>query len=137
MRFKKGKQGNEMPHVDLVPMMDVILTILTFFILASLTLTRQQAVDVTLPSASAGATEQNTPDPLVVGLNQQRQVLLENKPVSDAQLAQQMQTYLVQNPKGAVILKADRKLPYEEVVQVLGKMRDIGGDRVSLAIEQS
>lgn len=137
MRFKKGKQGSEMPHVDLVPMMDVILTILTFFILASLSLTRQQAVDVTLPSASAGANQQNTPDPLVVGLNQQRQVLLENKPVSEAQLAQQMQTYLVQNPKGAVILKAERQLPYEEVVQVLGMMRDIGGERVSLAIDQS
>lgn len=137
MKFKKGKQGNEMPHVDLVPLIDVILTILTFFVLASLSLTRQQAVDVTLPSASAGTSEQNIPDPLVVGMNQQGQVLLENKPVSDAQLAQQMQTYLVQNPKGAVILKAERKLPYEEVVQVLGKMRDIGGDRVSLAIDQS
>jgi biopolymer transport protein ExbD len=26
-------------------------------------------------------------------------------------------------------------LPYEKVVQLLGKMRDIGGDRVSLAID--
>jgi biopolymer transport protein ExbD len=42
---------------------------------------------------------------------------------------------LQKNPQGAVVLNADRKLPYEQVVQVLGKMRDIGGDRVSLAIE--
>jgi biopolymer transport protein ExbD len=46
-----------------------------------------------------------------------------------------MQAYLQQHPEGAVVLNADRKLPYEEVVKVLGKMRDIGGDRVSLAIE--
>jgi biopolymer transport protein ExbD len=26
-------------------------------------------------------------------------------------------------------------LAYEQVVQVLGRMRDVGGDRVSLAIE--
>jgi len=26
-------------------------------------------------------------------------------------------------------------LPYEKVLQLLGKMRDLGGDRVSLAID--
>lgn len=136
MRFNKGKQGSEMPHLDLVPLMDVILSVLTFFILASLSLSRQQAVDVTLPSADAGAQQQTIPDPLVVGLNQQGQILLENKPSSEAELTQRMQSYLTNNTKGAVVLKADRKLPYEQVVKVLGRMRDIGGDRVSLAIDQ-
>ena len=137
MRFKSQQKGSQMPDVNLVPMMDVILTILTFFIIVSMTLTgQQQSVDITLPSTDAGASTLPVPDPLVVSLNQQGQVLLNNQLVSDAQLSQQMQTYLVQNSKGAVILKADRKLPYEQVIQVLGKMRDIGGDRVSLAIEQ-
>ena len=137
MRFKSQQKGSQMPDVNLVPMMDVIMTILTFFIIVSMTLTgQQQSVDITLPSTDAGASTLPVPDPLVVGLNQQGQVLLNNQPVGDAQLSQQMQTYLVQNSKGAVILKADRKLPYEQVIQVLGKMRDIGGDRVSLAIEQ-
>ena len=137
MRFKSQQKGSQMPDVNLVPMMDVILTILTFFIIVSMTLTgQQQSVDITLPSTDAGASTLPVPDPLVVSLNQQGQVLLNNQLVSDAQLSQQMQTYLVENSKGAVILKADRKLPYEQVIQVLGKMRDIGGDRVSLAIEQ-
>jgi len=137
MRFKKGKTGTEMPHLDLVPLMDVILTVLTFFVLSSLALTRQQAVDINLPGTSAGATQQKTPDPLVVGMNQQGQILLGNTPATEAQLAQQMQSYLAKHPQGAVILKADRKLPYEQVVQVLGEMRDIGGDRVSLGVDQS
>ena len=137
MRFNSQQKGSQMPDVNLVPMMDVILTILTFFIIVSMTLTgQQQSVDITLPSTDTGASTLPVPDPFVVGLNQQGQVLLNNQLVSDAQLSQQMQTYLVQNSKGAVILKADRKLPYEQVIQVLGKMRDIGGDRVSLAIEQ-
>jgi biopolymer transport protein ExbD len=46
-----------------------------------------------------------------------------------------MQDYLRKYPNGAVVLNADRKLSYEQVVQLLGRMRDIGGDRVSLAIE--
>lgn len=135
MRFKQAKQGSHMPEVNLIPLMDVILAVLTFFILASLSLSRQQALDVTLPSADAGAQKQATADPLVVGLNKQNQILLQNKPVAEAQLSQIMQSYLVKNPKGSVILKADRKLPYEQVIKVLAKMRNIGGDRVSLAID--
>ena len=136
MRFKSKHKSSQMPEINLVPMMDVIMTILTFFIIVSMTLTNQQnAVNVTLPSAGEGLSEQKTPDPLVVSINEQRQLFLGKQQITEAQLAQPMQAYLQQHPEGAVVLNADRKLPYEEVVKVLGKMRDIGGDRVSLAIE--
>jgi biopolymer transport protein ExbD len=46
-----------------------------------------------------------------------------------------MRAYLSKNQLGSIVLKADRNLPYEQVVQVLGKMRDVGGDRVSLALD--
>ena len=136
MRFKSKHKSSQMPEINLVPMMDVIMTILTFFIIVSMTLTNQQnAVNVTLPSAGEGLSEQKTPDPLVVSINEQRQLFLGKQQITEAQLAQPMQAYMQQHPEGAVVLNADRKLPYEEVVKVLGKMRDIGGDRVSLAIE--
>ncbi|MGB5963752.1 MAG: biopolymer transporter ExbD [Coleofasciculaceae cyanobacterium] len=124
-----------MPELNLVPMMDVIMTILTFFIIVSMTLTnKQNAVNVTLPSAGSGLSEQKAPDPLVVSIDPQGQLFLGEDAITEAQLVQPMQAYLQKNPQGAVVLNADRKLPYEKVVQVLGKMRDIGGDRVSLAI---
>lgn len=134
----KQRQHGQMPEINLVPMMDVIMTVLTFFIIISMTLTSNQgSVDVTLPSAKEGITEQKSPDPLIVGLTQQGEVAIADKTVSEAELAQQMKSYLLQHPKdGAIILKADRKLSYEQVVKLLGKMRDIGGDRVSLAIDQ-
>ena len=125
-----------MPEINLVPMMDVLMTILTFFIIISMTMTaQQQSVNIDLPSTNAGANTVKTPDPLVVGLTNQGVLVIANNPVTDAQLSQQMQAYLQTNPNGAVVLQADKKLPYEQVVQVLGKMRDVGGDRVSLAID--
>ncbi|PSB21874.1 biopolymer transporter ExbD [Phormidesmis priestleyi ULC007] len=135
MRFKSQQKQSEMPEVNLVPMMDVLMTILTFFIIIAMTLTTQQTVNVTLPSTSAGAIETKEPDPLIVGLNLQNQIILAEKPVSSDELGQKVQSYLTQNPKGVVILKADSKIPYEQVVKLLGTLRDMGGDRVSLAIE--
>jgi biopolymer transport protein ExbD len=138
MRSRYQKRNSKLPEINLVPMMDVLMTVLTFFIIISMTLTGQQTMNVDLPSAEAGVTEDVGSEvlPLTVGLNQQRQTLIENQPVSDAQLAQQIQIYLQENPEGMVLLKADQGLVYEDVAEVLEKMRDYGGDRVSLAIEQ-
>jgi biopolymer transport protein ExbD len=135
MRFKSQHNESRMPELNLVPMMDVIMVILIFFIIVSMTLTSQQAVNVTLPSSEAGGETANTPDPLVVGLNQQRQIILNSQNSTEAQLIEQMRAYLLQNREGAVILKADKGLSYQEVIRLLGVMRDVGGDRVSLAIE--
>jgi biopolymer transport protein ExbD len=127
-----------MPEINLVPMMDVLMTILTFFIIISMTLTVQQrSVNIDLPSTKAGAKDIKTPDPLIVGLTRQGTLEVSSTTVSEAQLNQQMQAYLQTNPNGTVVLQADKKLPYEQVVQVLGKMRDVGGERVSLAIDSN
>lgn len=134
LRSRRQAKNTQMPDVNLVPMMDVIMTILTFFIIVSMTLSNQKALNIPLPRADQGGSEMKLPDPMVVGLNLQGQVLLEGKFASDAELAQRMQAYLTKHPQGAVILKADRKVSYEQVAKLLGKMQEIGGERVSLAI---
>jgi biopolymer transport protein ExbD len=137
MRFRNKQQGSSVPEVNLVPMMDVMMSVLTFFIITSMTLTSQRLANVNLPGSGAGGSEQKDQKPLVVGLNRQGEILLDNKAVSKAQLAEQMQSFLEKNPEGSMVLKADRSLPYEKVEELLKEMGKIGGMSVSLAIEQS
>ncbi len=134
IRSRQKARHSGMPDVNLVPMMDVIMTILTFFIIVSMTLSNQKALNVPLPRTDQGGTEIKQPDPLIVGLNVQGQILLDGKPATDSDLAQKMQAYLTRNVNGAVILKADRKVPYEQVAKLLSTMQALGGERVSLAI---
>ncbi len=133
--FDSQKKDSQIPEVNLVPMMDVIMTILTFFIIISMTMTDFASVNIPLPRTEKGSSKEKVPEPLVVAMNGQGQISLKNKNITSSQLAQEVVTYLNKNPKGVVVLKADRKLAYEKVVQILGTLRDVGGDRVSLAIE--
>ena len=133
--FDSQKKDSQIPEVNLVPMMDVIMTILTFFIIISMTMTDFQSVNIPLPKTEKGSSKEKVPEPMVVAMNGQGQILLKNQNTTPDQLTQQVVTYLNKNPKGVVVLKADRKLSYEKVVQILGTLRDAGGDRVSLAIE--
>lgn len=140
MSFLKNRdRASQMPDVNLVPMMDVIMTILTFFIVVSMTLTQQQnALNVTLPSTEPADTSATpTPDPLIVGLNKQGQIAVKDRQVTEPELAEQIQTYLTQNPQGAVLLKADRTVSYEQLASLLSVMQKVGGEKVSLAIESN
>lgn len=125
-----------MPEVNLVPMMDVLMTVLTFFIIVSMTLTGQIVPNLILPDAknSGGKEKTEAPITLAVSLNTQKQTVIDGQPVTGEQLSQQVQEFLTSNPDGVVVLKADRGLTYADVTQVLKTLRDLGGSRVSLAI---
>jgi biopolymer transport protein ExbD len=134
MKFKQYQQS-QIPEINLVPMMDVVMTILIFFILVTMTLTSSKSVDATLPSSEKGSNNKSAPDPLVIGMTRAGQTEINNATVTEAQITQQVAAYFQRNPQGAIVLKADKSLAYEKVVQTLGVLRDVGGDRVSLAIE--
>lgn len=114
------------------------MSVLTFFIITSMTLSGRRIANVTLPTVGSGVREQTSSlEPLIVGLNQRGEIIIENQPITLTTLEKEIQSYLEQNPRAIVVLKADKKISYKQVVQILEKMRDVGGDRVSLAIERN
>lgn len=119
-------------RIEIVPLIDVIFCILTFFILAAVGLSRQQAINVDLPKASTGTAQGR--QILMISLDELGQVYVEKTPViSQDQFIQQLQAYKQQNPSGVFVLYASPNAMYNEVVQVLDLLREVGGDRVALA----
>ena len=131
--------ASKVPEVNLVPMMDVLMTVLTFFIIISMTLTGRQLIGVDIPEGIEGVdeeTEENAQEEaLIIGLDSEGEILFEDQNISFQQLTQRIRTYFSQNPEGKLVLKADKELPYDEVATFLTDLRDIGGNRVSLAVE--
>ncbi|NJO39502.1 MAG: biopolymer transporter ExbD [Cyanobacteria bacterium RU_5_0] len=137
MRFKNRRASHQLPEVNLIPMMDVLMTVLTFFIIISMTLTIEQGVNVELPGrpdGNASAQGSDRPAPAVIRVAPTG-ITLNNQPTTEPELEQQIQTYLAQNPDGVIAIQATPETPYEQVVQLLGDMKDIGGNRVSLVID--
>lgn len=141
MRARRRRQVNsQIPEVNLVPMMDVLMTVLTFFIIISMSLTGQQLLNVRLPQSVAGDEASEQPqvmeiDALVVGLDKDGNMVLDNEIITFTQLSQRVRAYFADNPGGKLVLKADRELTYSEVSGLLTDLRAIGGNRVSLAVE--
>lgn len=120
-------------QIQIIPLLDVIFCILTFFLLAALQFTRQQAITVDLPKASTGKAPQMR-QMLVVTLDSIGQIYVEQQPVAGVvELTQTLQSYRQLNPTGMMVLNASRTSSYSDVVEVLDRMRKVGGDRVALA----
>ncbi len=139
MRTRRRPQSR-IPEVDLVPMMDVLMTVLIFFVLISMGLTGVQLNGVTLPKSVKGTDKaliqkQDEGKPFLVGLTTGNQLVLDGEPTSIEALAPAIKTYLQANPNGSIILKADRTLPYEDIAALLSELRKVGGRRVTLAVE--
>lgn len=139
MRFKNRNFKSDLPEVNLVPMLDVLMTVLTFFIALSIAMTGQQLAGVQLPGGvrPEEAAEESTPDTLrealVVGLNAEGQLLLDGEPADDAALSAAIAAYFAERPEGTIALKADRQLAYRDVTAVLERLQAVGGNRISLA----
>ncbi len=126
-----------MPEVNLVPMMDVLMTVLTFFIVISMTFNAQRLARINLPKTKGEGTQSQQTKvavQLVVGLDPQGKIRMGDRQLTQADLADRIVKFLTQHPDGQVILKADRGLNFKDVQSLLKTMRDIGGDRVSLSI---
>ncbi|PLZ86250.1 ExbD/TolR family protein [Fischerella thermalis] len=124
-------------QVQLIPLIDVIFCILTFFILASLQFTRQQAINVDLPKASSATGSVNAvqgKNILPVTIDAVGQIYVEKQPIKREQLAGILRNYLQQNPNGTLVLNASRSATYNDVIEILDLLRQVGGDRVSLGI---
>ncbi len=119
-------------RVEIIPLIDVVFCILIFFILAAVSFSRQQAISVDLPKASTGTPQGR--EILVVSLNDLGQVYVEQQPVvTKDEFYQKLQAYRKENPNGLMALYASTNATYNDVVQVLDLLREVGGDRVALA----
>jgi len=123
-------------QIQIIPLIDVVFCILVFFLLAALQFTRQQAINVDLPKVSAntgsGITSQTGSQ--IVTIDAVGNTYIEKQPVKREDLAQRLKLYLEANPGAVVVLNASRTATYNDVIETLDMLRQVGGDRVSLGI---
>jgi biopolymer transport protein ExbD len=123
--------GTDDAQIQIVPLIDVIFCILTFFILAVLQLRSPQGMNVDIPNAATGTVQ--PPERLIVTLSPTGQTYVGQDEVDRNSLADRARKYLESKPDGLVVLNASQNAFYSDVIGILDLMRKVGGSRVALA----
>lgn len=118
---------------------DIILNMFIFFFTSfSLVYTfnpaRESRIIVKLPQTDVRTSVDQT-EPIVVAINSQNEVFLNNKSKSLTDLKAELQSLIAQNKTRQVIVRADKNVIFDQVVQVLAVARNAGVERLDIAVE--
>jgi biopolymer transport protein TolR len=128
-----NQNGNLVSEINVTPFVDVMLVLLIIFMVTAPMMT--QGIDVNLPQASAPAIPTED-ERLMVTVNQDRKIFINEYPVElDALGAKLLTIYQNQNRRQGVFLRADEKIAYGFVVQVMGVIREAGIEQIGMVTE--
>ncbi|MEH2381822.1 MAG: biopolymer transporter ExbD [Nostoc sp.] len=123
------------PFINVVPLIDVMFALLTFFIMSTLFLTRSEGLPVNLPKA-ATAKEQQIPTKITITVDEKGQISLNRDPIAVNDLAAKVRTLVGSNQDTLVIINADQKVLHGEVVGIMDQVRQVKGTRLAIATQR-
>ncbi|MCG8633579.1 MAG: protein TolR [Desulfobacterales bacterium] len=117
--------GNDqlMSDINVTPFVDVMLVLLIIFMVTAPMMV--QGVDVDLPTATSEALP-SSEENLIVSIDNDLKVYINDLEVSVAFLSEKLDAVMENLDKKEVYLKADKKVPYGVVVNVMSQIKKAG-----------
>lgn len=110
--------------LQLAPMIDVILFLLTFFLLTWNIARYETELDVRVPVAKQGEAPKRLPGEIILNVKEDGRVILNRREMKYEDLLSTLKQIVAQFPNQAVILRADENAQYKHVVGVLDICRE-------------
>ena len=121
--------------VNILPMIDVIFAILSYFIISSLFLTQSDGLSVNLPSAQ---TSQQQPEAnFTVSVDAQGQVTLNQNTIQISEIQSTIEQQIDPGQTAVVTIRADEQASHGKVVGVMDEVRQVEGAKLAIATQQS
>lgn len=118
--------------INVTPLVDIILVVLIIF-MATAPLIHNRAMKVDLPKAAKH--EKAATEALQVVYNAQKEITLSGRRVSEEQLGAELKMLAAKSEELRVALRADRNLPYGDIVQLLDVVRGSGVRKIGLEVK--
>jgi biopolymer transport protein TolR len=120
-----------MRELNLVPLIDVLLVVLFFYMIISPMMSR--GLDVNLPRSASNTIKPE--DRVVLTVTRRQEVFVEKERVSVARLEDVLRSLRRSKPQVNVYLRADKDAPYGAVVQVMDMVKRAGIDKLGMVTE--
>ena len=133
MRRRDFREKNQ-PLVMIIPMIDIMLFLLVFFMLSTIYMVQTNSLPVSLPQSST-ATQETRPNVVPITILASGDVLFDKDTVPNQKLAEKIQKALAEDKNAIFVLRGDKSARYESVVAVLDLLKKSGASRVSIATE--
>ncbi len=126
---ERPSQMKIMADINITPMVDVMLVLLVIFMVTAPLLVA--GVPVQLPKNSAQRISQPN-KPVIVTLSADGRLYIKDEQVDPTSLIPRMSALRTGEGDAVVYVRADKTIPYGEVMELLGRLSTSGYQRISL-----
>ena len=131
--------GTKRARIEIIPLIDIIFFLLATFIMVSLSMTKNQGVNVMLPTAGTAASlgdQQEAEKAVTLSVNDKGEVFYNKEKITLAQLPMRLQAFKTTSKDPRVIINSDGSADFKHVVGVLDEVRRIGIGKVGINTEK-
>lgn len=125
MQLKRNQRP--MPKLIIIPLVDVMVFLLVFFMASLLPEVTAQGLNLTLPTSQS--TDAVPAQKVVVTLSGNGQIFVDRDAVTADKVAATVQA----TGKDTVVLRADKTVPYGQVMAVMDGLKSVGISHVTVA----
>jgi biopolymer transport protein ExbD len=129
MRGRGGPQA--LGEINVTPLVDVVLVLLLVFMVTAPMMSR--GIDVTLPVANQPHVDPE--DRLTVSVNAEGRIYVGDKPVNLVLLEDRLRGLLQGRASKVVYLRADARLAYGRVIEVVDKLKSAGVEQIGFVYD--
>jgi biopolymer transport protein ExbD len=123
-------------RIELIPMIDVMMFLLVFFVLISINVIPGFGLGVNLPSASH-STVQHAKKTVILSIQKDGQIFVGEQPVQLDELHASIQKQLKPNEAPILIINGDSSVEYRYFVQTLDTLKGAGYTAITIATKKS
>lgn len=123
--------GGALSEINVTPFVDVVLVLLIIFMITAPMMIR--GIDVQVPQTETRNV--NPEERLVLTVTKDKAIYLDDQQITLDRLQKVLTGLQKRNPNAAIFLRADEKVPYGVVVQVMDVVKQAGIDRLGMVTE--
>ncbi len=131
MGAKLGSGGGPMADINVTPLIDVVLVLLVVFMVITPLL--QSGMPVDLPTATQTTTVNDVGQHITISITEKQGLWVENTEVELDTLIEEVNFEYRANPMRSILVKADHRLEYRKVREVMDMLAENGMDTVLVA----
>ena len=118
-------------RIEIIPLIDIIFFLLATFVMLSLSMIKNQGIDVNLPIAHSGS-PQDRSETVTITVSRVGEVYLNQKKTTLDLLPQRLEILKQEKPDATFFINGDGKAYFENAIKVLDDARMAGITKVSI-----
>ena len=135
--MRKSNEGmggdDDEASIDLTPMLDVVFIMLIFFIVTA-SFIKEAGIDVNRPDAPTSERVEDAN--ILIAISSNDEIWIDRRLIDPRAVRANIERLHAENPKGSVVIQADKKSTNEMLVVVMDAARSAGVYNVSIAANQ-